>query len=115
MTAYRKEGDVKAVLLAALGRAVAVAVAVAPAPATEVVLPAVNAGETRATKRDPSEYPDYYEQLRTLLRRLGYDDGRGPRLGSSSRAAQRVWCSMTTDSSVCDAASRRDDPMRVGS
>ena len=60
--------------------------------ALEVVLAAVRAGETKATKRDPGVYPDYYEALRTLLRKLGYDRGNGLRLQQFLSPDKHIWC-----------------------
>jgi hypothetical protein len=60
--------------------------------ALEVVLAAVNAGETKPTKRDPNVYPDYYEALRTLLRKLGYDRGGGLRLQQFLSPDRGIWC-----------------------
>jgi hypothetical protein len=62
--------------------------------ALEVVLAAVNAGETKPTKRDPNLFPDYYEALRTLLRKLGYDRGNSLRLRQFLSPDRRTWCGL---------------------
>jgi hypothetical protein len=80
--------------------------------ALEVVLAAVNAGETKATKRDPNLYPDYYEALRTLLRKLGYDRTRGLRLESFLSPDRRVWCAMFTDAMTCHWGLQEDEGER---
>jgi hypothetical protein len=77
--------------------------------AMEVVLAAVSAGETEATKRDPSEYPDYYESLRTLLRKLGYDHSRGLRLEQFLSPDGQVWCTMAPSDAQCDSGDHGGD------